>query len=316
VADRLSPPVLHDGAETVATAPARVERSTVGAYVALTKPRIIELLLVTTVPPMFLAAGGWPSGWLVLATLVGGTLTAGAANVFNMVRDRDIDAVMARTRNRPIPAGEVGVGQAVAFGSVIGTAGVLLLWAVAGTLAAALAAGAMGFYVGVYSYWLKRTTVHNIVIGGAAGAAPCLIGWAAVTGTIEPAALVLFLVVFLWTPPHFWALAIVCERDYASAEVPMLPSVSGSQVAAWRSLRYAVGTVVASLALVVVEPRVGALYVAAAVAVGSLFLLRAARLVRRPEPAEARGLFGYSILYLAVLFVAVAVDQVVHWPLS
>jgi heme o synthase len=302
-------------AEVAAAAPEREARSTVAAYVALTKPRIIELLLVTTVPPMFLAAGGWPSGWLVVATLVGGTLTAGAANVFNMVRDRDIDAVMARTRHRPIPAGEVGVGQAAVFGAALGIVGVLLLWATAGPLPAVLAAGAMAFYVLVYSYWLKRVTVHNIVIGGAAGAAPCLIGWAAVTGTVDPAAWVLFAVVFLWTPPHFWALAIVCERDYASAEVPMLPSVSGSVVAARRSLGYAVATVAASLALVLVEPRVGVVYVAVAVSVGVVFLARAVRLVRRPEPTEARRLFGFSIIYLAVLFLSVAVDQVVHWPL-
>jgi heme o synthase len=314
------PGVLPHGegatATTVVQTPARTRLTVIAAYVALTKPRIIELLLVTTVPPMFLAAGGVPDLWLVVAVLVGGTMTAGAANVFNMVRDRDIDAVMVRTRRRPIPAGTVSVRQALVFGSVLGAGGVAWLEWTAGGLAAALAAGAMVFYAVVYSCWLKRSTVHNIVIGGAAGAAPCLIGWAAVTGTLDPAAWVLFAVVFLWTPPHFWALAIVHERDYSSAEVPMLPSVLGSAEAARRSLRYAAMTVVVSLALPLTDDGVGLLYVVTAALLGGILLHQAWKVRRWPSPKQARRLFGYSITYLAALFTAVALDQVLRWPFT
>jgi heme o synthase len=289
----------------------RALHRTAAAYIALTKPRIIELLLITTVPPMFLAAGGWPGAWLIAATLIGGTVTAGAANVLNMVRDRDIDALMVRTRNRPLPTGRVSVGRALAFGGMLGVAGPVWLWWTVGGLAAALAVAAMAFYVGVYSYWLKRTTVHNIVIGGAAGAVPALIGWAAVTGELAPGAWVLFGVVFLWTPPHFWALAIVCERDYASAAVPMLPVVHGRQETARRSLRYAAATVGASLLLPLVDARVGPVYLAVAVTLGAMLLHRSIRLRRQPTPPVARRVFTFSITYLAVLFVALVADQVV-----
>jgi heme o synthase len=289
-------------------------RASVGDFVALTKPRIIELLLVTTVPPMFLAAGGWPGGWLILATLLGGTLTAGAANVFNMVRDRDIDAVMVRTRDRPLPAGRVTARQAVAFGAVLGVVGPVWLWFAVNPLAAVLTTAAMAFYVGVYSWWLKRTTVQNIVIGGAAGAVPALVGWAAVTDSLGPGAWVLFGVVFLWTPPHFWALAIVCDRDYATASVPMLPVVHGRPEAARRSLRYAAATVAGSLLLPVADSRVGAIYVTAAVVLGALFLARAVRMLREPSPPVARRLFLFSITYLALLFGALIVDQLLRLP--
>jgi heme o synthase len=289
-------------------------RAAVGDYVALTKPRIIELLLVTTVPPMFLAAAGWPGGWLIVATLLGGTLTAGAANVFNMVCDRDIDAVMLRTRDRPLPAGRVGVTSALVFASVLGAAGPLLLWWAVNGLSAVLTAGAMAFYVLVYSCWLKRTTVQNIVIGGAAGAVPALVGWAAVTGSLSPAAWVLFAVVFLWTPPHFWALAIVCDRDYADAAVPMLPVVHGPAEAARRSVRYAAATVGVSFLLPLTDERVGLVYLAASSLLGALFVLRAVQLRADPRPAVARPLFTYSIVYLALLFAAVVVDQVIWLP--
>jgi heme o synthase len=287
-------------------------RAAVGDYVALTKPRIIELLLVTTVPPMFLAAGGWPGGWLIVATLVGGTLTAGAANVFNMVRDRDIDALMLRTRDRPLPAGRVTAGRAVVFGSVLGVLGPVWLWLTVNPLAAVLTTAAMAFYVGVYSWWLKRTTVQNIVIGGAAGAVPALVGWAAVTGTLGAGAWVLFAVVFLWTPPHFWALAIVCDRDYATAAVPMLPVVHGRAEAARRSLRYTAATVACSLLLPLADGRAGGLYVIAAVVLGGLFLARAVRMRQDPSPPVARRLFTFSITYLALLFGAVIIDQMLR----
>jgi heme o synthase len=286
---------------------------TVGAYVALTKPRIIELLLVTTVPPMFLAAGGWPGGWLIAATLIGGTITAGAANAFNMVRDRDIDAVMARTRSRPLPAGTVSVRGAVVFASVLAVVGPAFLWWTVNPLAAGLTTAAMAYYVGVYSWWLKRTTVQNIVIGGAAGAVPALVGWAAVTGTVPLAAWLLFTVVFLWTPPHFWALAIVCDRDYAAVAVPMLPVVHGREETGRRSLRYAVATVATSLALPLADDRVGVVYLAVAAICGALFIQRAVRMRRTPTPPVARRLFTFSITYLAVVFGALVVDQLVPW---
>jgi heme o synthase len=279
-------------------------------YVALTKPRIVELLLVTTVPAMFLAARGWPGGWLIFATLVGGTLTAGAANTFNMVWDRDIDALMARTRDRPIPAGAVSPAQALVFGSVLAVVGPLWLWTLVGPLPAALTGAGMVFYVTVYTVWLKRSTVQNIVIGGAAGAVPALVGWAAVTGSLSPAAWLLFAVVFLWTPPHFWALAVICEQDYANAAVPMLPVVAGREETARRSLRYAVATVVASLALPLADPAVGWLYLASAGCLGALFIGRAAGFRSDPAPRTARPLFTFSITYLGALSLALVLDQV------
>jgi heme o synthase len=282
----------------------------VAPYVALTKPRIIELLLVTTVPAMFLAARGWPGGRLIAATLVGGTLTAGAANAFNMVYDRDIDAVMTRTRSRPIPAGQVSPARALGFASVLAVVGPLWLWAVVGPLPAALTAGGMVFYVGVYTCWLKRATVQNIVIGGAAGAVPALVGWAAVTGELSAAAWLLFAVVFLWTPPHFWALAVICAEDYAEVAVPMLPVVHGRAEAARRSLRYAVATVTASLLLPIADPAVGWLYLLAASCLGALFVGRAAQFRTDPSPRRARPLFAFSITYLAVLSLALVLDQV------
>ncbi len=278
-------------------------------YVALTKPRIVELLLVTTVPAMFLAARGWPGGWLLLATLVGGTLTAGAANTFNMVWDRDIDGLMGRTRSRPLPAGAVSPARALVFGAVLAVAGPTWLWVLVGPLPAVLTTAGMVFYVLVYTVWLKRRTVHNIVIGGAAGAVPALVGWAAVTGSLSPAAWLLFAVVFLWTPPHFWALAVVCERDYAAATVPMLPVVAGRPETARRSLRYAVATVVASLALPLVDPAVGWLYLVAASCLGALFLGRAAGFRADPTPRTARPLFTFSITYLGALSLALVLDQ-------
>jgi heme o synthase len=283
--------------------------TTAGAYVALTKPRIIELLLVTTVPPMVLAAAGWPGTGLVVAVLIGGTLTAGAANALNMVLDRDIDAVMARTRGRPIPAGTVTPGSATVFALVIAALGIGLLWSVAGQVAALLAAGAIVYYVGVYTAWLKRRTDQNIVIGGAAGAAPVLIGWAAVTGGLAAPAWVLFAVVFLWTPPHFWALAIVCNDDYNRAGVPMLPVVRGLAATGRSSRRYAIATVATSLLLPVTAPTVGPVYGLCALVLGAWFIERSVAMEQEPRPRVARTLFTASIGYLALLFAALVVDQ-------
>jgi heme o synthase len=311
-ADPVAAPLAAPPAEAEQTRTGALSR--VAAYVALTKPRIIELLLVTTVPPMFLAAGGWPGGWLILATLIGGTITAGAANAYNMVYDRDIDAVMVRTRGRPLPSGRISVRAALVFATVLAVVGPLWLWWTVNLPAAALSTAAMVFYVGVYSAWLKRSTVHNIVIGGAAGAVPALVGWAAVTGTVPLAAWVLFTVVFLWTPPHFWALAIVCDRDYAAVGVPMLPVVHGRAETATRALRYAVATVGVSLLLPLTDARVGLLYVAIAAVAGAELIRRSVHLRRDPVPAVARRLFTFSITYLTVLFGGLIVDQLVVLP--
>src|SRR5215212_6585294 len=216
----------------------RTPRTVIGAYIALTKPRIIELLLITTVPTMVLAKRGWPSLGLVLLTLVGGTLAAGGANAINMYVDRDIDAKMQRTQDRPLVTGVIQPRHALAFALVLEVAAFAVLWWGANLLSAVLAASAAAFYVGVYTLWLKRTSRHNIVIGGAAGAVPVLVGWAAVTNSLGWPPVILFLAMFCWTPPHFWALAIRYADDYRAADVPMLPAVASLQVTSTRILGY------------------------------------------------------------------------------
>jgi protoheme IX farnesyltransferase len=287
--------------------------ATVGAYVALTKPRIIELLLVTTVPTMVLAARGVPSLGLLLATLVGGSLAAGSANALNCWYDRDIDVVMHRTERRPLARQAVSPRGALVFGLLLGVLSVALLAATTNALSAALALVAIGFYVVVYTALLKRRTSQNIVWGGAAGCMPVLIGWSAVTGSVSWAAVVLFLVVFLWTPPHFWALAMRFRDDYAAAEVPMLPVVAAPAVVAGRIVAYSWAMVAVSLLLVWPLGVSGALYGVVAVAVGAVFLREAYGLrsrVRQGRAAPMR-LFHWSITYLALLFLAVALDQLV-----
>ena len=285
-------------------------RDRASALVALTKPRIIALLLVTTPPSMYLAAEGWPEPALVVATLIGGALTAGAANAFNMILDRDIDVLMERTRNRPLPTGQVSETAALAFATTLAVAGPLWLWATVNLLAAIIATAGMAFYVSIYTAILKRRTVQNIVIGGAAGAVPALVGWAAVANELHAAAWLLFGVIFLWTPPHFWALAVMRTEDYAAAGVPMMPVVKGAAATARSGFRYAVLTVVASLAVPFVHTRVGWLYVAAASALGALFIGRAAQFRRDPSKDTAGQLFAYSIVYLGALSLAVVLDQV------
>lgn len=280
------------------------------AYFQLTKPRIVVLLLVTTVPTMVLAAGGAPSPWLVAATLVGGSLAAGGANAVNCYLDRDIDAVMRRTRGRPVPAGRIHEERALVFGMVLAALGFLWLAATVNVLAAALSLSAFAFYVLVYTLWLKRATDQNIVIGGAAGAVPVLVGWAAITGTIGLPALVLFAVVFMWTPPHFWALALRHTDDYGAAGVPMLPVVRGEEETARHILLYSVLLVAVTLALHPVA-RMGPIYLASAAVLGALFVHRAFRLWRDRSRALAFGLFRFSITYLALLFAAVALDRLV-----
>jgi len=280
----------------------------VRAYVALTKPRIIEELLITTVPAMVLAAHGWPGLRLLLATIVGGYLAAGGAGAINCYLDRDVDRLMARTRRRPLVTGEVPPGRALAFGIALGVLAFCELAMTVNLLSAVLAEFALLFYVLVYTMWLKRSTPQNIVIGGAAGAMPPVIGWAAVTGHISWAPLVLFAIIFLWTPPHFWALALRFEDDYARAHIPMLPVVRGERETLRQIVLYAWMLVGVSFALLLTGT-VGAVYAGAAAALGAGFLALAWRLRRRPDPSAALTLFRYSISYLALLFLFMAVDQ-------
>jgi heme o synthase len=289
----------------------RRARSRVAAFVALTKPRIIELLLVTTVPTMVVAEGGIPSLWLVAATVLGGTLAAGGANAVNMVVDRDIDRLMARTRNRPLVTGEVQATEALVFAVGIEIAAFVWLWATVNLLSAVLAVAACLFYVFVYTLWLKRSSKSNIVIGGAAGAVPVLIGWSAVTDELAWPPIVLFAVIFFWTPPHFWALAIRYRDDYAAASVPMLPVVASERSTNLRIVAYSVVVVVCTLVFVPVAG-MGALYTAAAVALGGVFVWFAVVLLRDPTPARAMRLFGWSITYITLLFGAMAVDVLVR----
>jgi protoheme IX farnesyltransferase len=290
-------------------------RDIVRSYVALTKPRIVELLLITTIPAMILAAKGFPPIMLVVWTLVGGSLAAGSANAINCYIDRDIDVLMTRTRRRPLPAHEVEPVNAVIFGVVLGAISFAVLWYFVNLLAAVLALVAIAFYVVVYTMLLKRTTPQNIVIGGAAGALPPVIGWAAVTGRIEIPALLLFAIVFYWTPPHFWALALRITKDYAAARVPMLPVVSGVAETARQILLYTVLLVAVTLMLWAVG-RMGAIYLGASVVLGAAFLWQAIRLWRDGTTARAVRLYKFSITYLTLLFLAIAVDALVLIPVG
>jgi protoheme IX farnesyltransferase len=296
---------------TVAQPRARSLRSQVGAYVALTKPRIIELLLVTTVPTMIVAERGLPSVWLMLATVIGGTLAAGGANAINMYVDRDIDKLMDRTRNRPLATGQIEPRSALVFAVTLEVAAFAFLWVTVNPLSAVLAVGACLFYVFVYTLWLKRTSSRNIVIGGAAGAAPVLIGWSAVTGTLDWAPLVLFAVIFYWTPPHFWALAIRYRDDYAKADVPMLPVVASLHTTAVRILGYTLLLWALTLLFAPVAG-MGHLYVGAALALGGVFTWYALRLLRDGTSKAAMRVFTWSISYITLLFGAMAVDQLVR----
>ena len=284
-------------------------RSKAASYFALTKPRIIELLLITTVPSMVLAAGRWPGVWPVLATLIGGSLSAGGANALNNYFDRDIDQIMKRTRSRPLARHEVPPSNALVLGVALGVAGFAWLWATTNLLAATIATAALLFYVFVYTLKLKRTSTQNIVIGGAAGAAPTLVGWAAVTGSLDLPAWVLFLVVFYWTPPHFWALAIRYRDDYEKAGVPMLPVVAGVEATTRKMLLYT-GLMVGISLLLVPVAGMRWIYLGAAIALGAWFLWDTWRVFRRPE--DAMRLFTTSTVYLAALFGAVMLDVLVR----
>jgi heme o synthase len=278
------------------------------AYIALTKPRIIELLLITTVPSMIVAARGWPAFDLVWWTLVGGTLAAGGANAINCYVDRDIDEIMPRTRKRPLPRHQVEPRNALLFGITLGIVSFFLLWATTNLLTASLAVAALLFYVFVYTIALKRWTPQNIVIGGAAGAMPALVGWAAVTGSIELPALALFGIIFYWTPPHFWALALRYERDYRAAGVPMMPVVYGREETTKHILLYSLLLLAMCLAFFSVG-RMGIVYLSSAVGLNVAFVYLAVKLYRDPSPRIAWALFKFSIYYLGLLFTAAAVDQ-------
>lgn len=284
-------------------------RSRLAAYVALTKPRIIELLLITTVPAMVLAAGGWPDTWLVVATLVGGTLSAAGANTLNCVYDADIDELMRRTRGRPLARHEVSPKNALIFGVVLGAAGFAVLWVTSNVLAAVLSTAALLFYVFVYTIYLKRRSTQNIVIGGAAGAAPALVGWAAVTGSLALTPWVLFLIVFYWTPPHFWALAVRYRDDYARAGVPMLPVVAGVEHTTRRMLLYT-GLMVGVSLLLVPVAGLRWVYLASALVLGGWFLVDTWLVYRDPE--KAMRLFTTSTVYLSALFGAAMVDVLIR----
>ncbi|HYI65320.1 MAG TPA: heme o synthase [Candidatus Limnocylindrales bacterium] len=289
---------------------------TVRAYIALTKPRIIELLLVTTVPTMVLAERGIPSLWLMAAVVIGGTLAAGGANAINMYVDRDIDDLMRRTRHRPLPRHAVDPTGALIFGVALSVLAFAFLTVTVNLLSALLATSAIAFYVFVYTMWLKRTTPQNIVIGGAAGCVPVLVAWAAVTGEVGLPALVLFAVVFYWTPPHFWALALRYRGDYAAANVPMLPVVRGEVETARQIVLYTILLIAVSL-LLLPAAGMGWLYLVSAVVLGGLFLAQALRL--RSDAASGRAaisLFRYSITYLTLLFAAVAADALLRFPLA
>src|SRR3954449_12469524 len=290
-----------------------VLRARLAAYVALTKPRIIDLLLVTTVPSMMLVARGWPSWTLLLFPLLGGTLAAGAANVFNCYVDRDIDRLMHRTQKRPLPTGQISPRAALIFGGVLTVSSIVLLAATTTLLAAALAAGAIFYYALLYTMVLKRHTRHSTLFGGVPGAAPVLIGWAAVTGSLAWPAVVFFGVVFCWQLPHFWALAMRFREDYARADVPMLPVVAPALSVARQTVAWAWATVAVSLLLWPLSAGYGIawIYTASAAALGAWFVLEAHKLlrrIRRDEDAKPMQLFHISISYLALLSVAIIVD--------
>ena len=279
-------------------------------YVALTKPRIMTLLLLTGLCGMIVGAGGWPATWLVAVTMLGLGLACGGASALNHVLDRDIDRAMRRTSTRPVAAERVPAEYALEFGLALSALSFVLLASFVNVLTAVLALVGNLFYVLVYTRWLKRSTPQNIVIGGAAGAVPPLVGWAAATGDLTVPALFLFLIVFFWTPPHFWALALLIRRDYESARIPMLPVVRGERATTRQIVLYSAALVPITL-LPFFWDTVGVLYLVCAVALGGVLMALAVGLARRTTPARARLLFHFSLLYLALLFVVMALDPLV-----
>jgi len=287
----------------------------IGGYIALTKPRIVELLLVTTVPTMVMAQQGWPATWLVAVTLIGGSLAAGGANALNMVIDQDIDKLMTRTQGRPLVTGLITPRNATIFAWILEIMAFGVLWVGANFLSAILTFSATLFYVVIYSLWLKRTSRHNIVIGGAAGAVPVLVGWSSVTNSVSWSAVFLFLVIFLWTPPHFWAVAIRHADDYKAANVPMLPTVVPMKETIRAMFFYTVVLVATSLVLAPIGD-LGPIYWISAAVLGAGFLVGVWILKQTPTKAIAMRLFSYSISYISLLFGALTVDVLVRHGVS
>ena len=301
VPSRLTTKLFSHGDKPVA------QRSKVGSYIALTKPRIVELLLVITIPTMVLAQRGWPSVWLMVWTFVGGWLDAAGANAINMYIDRDIDKLMERTKNRPLATGAIRPRNALVFAITLEIVAFVILLAGANLLAACLAMSATAFYVFVYSLWLKRSSKQNIVIGGAAGAVPVLVGWAAVTNSLGWAPVVLFVIIFLWTPPHFWALAIRHTEDYRAAGVPMLPVVASMKETIRSMIAYSVVLTVSTLVLVPVA-NLGLIYGITALVFGVAFVIGTIALGSNPTEARSMRLFSFSITYVSAIFLALTLD--------
>ena len=301
VPSRLTTKLFSHGDKPVA------QRSKVGSYIALTKPRIVELLLVITIPTMVLAQRAWPSVWLMVWTFVGGWLAAAGANAINMYIDRDIDKLMERTKNRPLATGAIRPRNALVFAITLEVVAFVILLAGANLLAACLAMSATAFYVFVYSLWLKRSSKQNIVIGGAAGAVPVLVGWAAVTNSLGWAPVVLFVIIFLWTPPHFWALAIRHTEDYRAAGVPMLPVVASMKETIRSMIAYSVVLTVSTLVLVPVA-NLGLIYGITALVFGVAFVIGTIALGSNPTEARSMRLFSFSITYVSAIFLALTLD--------
>ncbi len=286
-------------------------KSKLFGFVALMKLRVVELLLITTVPTMIVAEEGLPSLWLIIATLLGGTLAAGGANAINMYIDRDIDKLMERTKGRPLVTGVLSPREALSFAIGIEILAFVWLWFFVNFLSAVLATSACLFYVFIYSLWLKRSSTSNIVIGGAAGAVPVLIGWSSVTNSLDWPPIILFLLIFLWTPPHFWALAIRYREDYSNAKVPMLPVVVGTKVTGYRMVLYAFQVWAMSLIFVPVAD-MGLIYLISAISLGAMFTFFSFQVMLKPTRKSAMRLFGFSITYITILFSLIAVDQLVR----
>jgi protoheme IX farnesyltransferase len=286
-------------------------RQTIGNYINLIKPHVTVLLLGITVATMAIAKQSFPSLWLVLATLLGGVTAAGSANCLNCFIDRDIDQIMGRTQRRSLPAGKVQPRQALIFGIILGIVSFIIFSVFVNLLSAALSFGAILFYVFVYTLGLKRSTAQNIVIGGAAGAVPVLVGWAAVTNSITLPAIWLFAIIFYWTPPHFWALALLIEKDYEKAHVPMLPVLMGAKETRKQIFLYTLVLVAVTLILFILPRMMGYFYLFGALILGIIMIYMAARLMHDQSKERARSMFWYSNCYLAAIFAIMVIDRIV-----
>ena len=300
--------VNGDASEAATSSASGGLRAVIGDYVALTKPRVMSLLLVTAFGGMVLAAEGLPGAGLIATVILGGALASGGASSLNHWLDRDIDRLMARTSTRPVASERVSGRQALVFGLILNVLAFALLWWGANLLAASLAMAGSVFYVLVYTKWLKRTTTQNIVIGGAAGAVPPLVGWAAVTGGLTLPAFYLFAIIFFWTPPHFWALALLIRRDYAEAGVPMLPVVAGEESTRRHILLYTLVLMMLTVLLYLATDSLGLVYLISAIVLGLGFVAYALRLFRQTGPRAAAPIYRYSLLYLALLFAVIMGD--------